>query len=188
MAVLLAALMATVVTYCLARAFVPALHDPAHARDVDLWHVVMGAGMVAMLLVTLTRAVAALALVVFVVGLGWSAVRLATSGARPAYLRLGVGCAAMAVMLLPTATAGAAAPADATTTTTPQRVPASPPWCLRRPCWWRCSPGSAPSCWSGWGARCAGPWPSRDGSPRAATWRWRRRWAPCSSRCSDPNQ
>ena len=76
MAVLLAALMATVVTYCLARAFVPALHDPAHARDVDLWHVVMGAGMVAMLLVTLTRAAAALALVVFVVGLGWSAVRL----------------------------------------------------------------------------------------------------------------
>lgn len=110
MAVLLAALMATVVTYCLARAFVPALHDPAHARDVDLWHVVMGAGMVAMLLVTLTRAAAALALVVFVVGLGWSAVRLATSGARPAYLRLGVGCAAMAVMLLPTATAGAAEP------------------------------------------------------------------------------
>ena len=69
MAVLLAALMATVVTYCLARAFVPALHDPAHARDVDLWHVVMGAGMVAMLLVTLTRTAAALALVVFVVGL-----------------------------------------------------------------------------------------------------------------------
>jgi hypothetical protein len=109
MAVLLAALVAAVVTYCLARAFVPALHDPAHARDVDLWHVVMGAGMVAMLLLTLTRAAAALGLVVFVVGLCWSAFRLATPGARSAYLRLGVGCAAMTVMLLPTATAGAAA-------------------------------------------------------------------------------
>ena len=114
MAVLLAALMAAVVTYCLARACVPALHDPAHARDVDLWHVVMGAGMVAMLLVTLSRTAAALALVVFVVGLAWSAVRLAAPGARSAYLRLGVGCAAMAAMLLPTATASAAAAAPAT--------------------------------------------------------------------------
>ena len=188
MAVLLAALMATVVTYCLARAFVPALHDPAHARDVDLWHVVMGAGMVAMLLVTLTRAAAALALVVFVVGLGWSAVRLATSGARPAYLRLGVGCAAMAVMLLPTATAGAAAPpahhhdhsaaAAGVTAVVPPTAPAG--GAARR--------GRRHPAGPAGGLAAPVRAPSRAGSPRAATWRWRRRWAPCSSRCSDPNQ
>ena len=36
--------------------------------------------------------------------------RVAAPGARAAYLRLGVGCAAMAAMLLPSATATAAAP------------------------------------------------------------------------------
>lgn len=113
MAVLLAACMVLVVTYCLARMIRPALRDPAHGRDLDGWHALMGAAMAAMLVVTYPRVAALLALTVFVFGVGWSVVRLSAAGARAAYLRLGLGCAAMAAMLLPAATASAAAPLTA---------------------------------------------------------------------------
>lgn len=105
---LLAAAMVLVVVYCLARALVPALHDPEHGRDLDLWHGVMGAAMAAMLLVTWSRAASWLAIVLFAVGLTWAAVRLTAPLTRGAYLRLAVGCAAMMVMVVPTTTAGAA--------------------------------------------------------------------------------
>ncbi len=110
MALLLAASMVVVVTYCLARMVRPSLRDPAHRRDLDGWHALMGVAMAAMLVVDYTRAAALLALTVFVVGAGWAIVRLIAPDARAAYLRLGLGCAAMAAMLLPTATASAAAP------------------------------------------------------------------------------
>ena len=110
MALLLAASMVVVVTYCLARMVRPSLRDPAHRRDLDAWHALMGVAMAAMLVVTYTRVAALLALTLFVVGIGWSVSRLTAPGARAAYLRLGLGCAAMAAMLLPTATASATTP------------------------------------------------------------------------------
>jgi len=110
MAALLAASMAVVVTYCVARMLSPALRDPAHRPDLDGWHALMGVAMAAMLLLTYTRVAALLALVAFVVGVGWSVLRVSSPGARAAYLRLGLGCTAMAAMLLPAATTSAAAP------------------------------------------------------------------------------
>ena len=110
MAALLAAVMAVVVTYWLARMLRPVLRDPAHRLDLDGWHAVMGVGMAAMLVVTYTRVAALLALAVFAVGIGWSVLRVSSPGARAAYLRLGLGCTAMTAMLLPAATTSAAAP------------------------------------------------------------------------------
>ncbi|HET7821615.1 MAG TPA: DUF5134 domain-containing protein [Ornithinibacter sp.] len=112
MALLLAACMVVVVTYCLARMVRPSLRDPAHHADLDGWHALMGAAMAAMLVLTYAPVAALLALTVFVVGVGWSVVRLAAPEARAAYLRLGLGCSAMAAMLLPVATASAAEPAS----------------------------------------------------------------------------
>lgn len=108
MALLLAAAMVVVVTYCLARMVRPSLRDPEHRRDLDGWHALMGVAMAAMLVITYTRVAAVLALTVFVVGVGWSVARLSAPGARTAYLRLGLGCTAMAAMLLPVATASSA--------------------------------------------------------------------------------
>ena len=110
MAALLAASMAVVATYCLARMLRPVLRDPSHRVDLDGWHAVMGVAMATMLVVTYTRVAALLALAVFAVGLGWSVLRVSSPGARAAYLRLGLGCTAMAAMLLPAATTSAAAP------------------------------------------------------------------------------
>lgn len=114
MATLLAVVLAAVVAYCLARSILPGLQDPEHGRDLDVWHVVMSVAMLAMLLVTLARPVAVTALAVFVVATGWALARVAAPGARAAYVRtayvrLGVGSAAMVVMLLPNATATATA-------------------------------------------------------------------------------
>jgi len=75
--------------------------------------------MAAMLLVTWTRAPSVVALVVFVAGLGWASSHAVRRAGRAAYLRLGVGCAAMAAMLLPVATASAAPAADAGTPSMP---------------------------------------------------------------------
>lgn len=113
MAGLLAASMVVVVLYCLARPFVPVLAAVPHHHALDLWHVLMGSAMAAMLLVPYSRALSIVALGVFGAGLGWSLVRLAGPVARAAYVRLAVGCAAMAAMLLPAATAAAATPASA---------------------------------------------------------------------------
>lgn len=119
MAGLLAAVMAVVTLYCLARALLPDRRPTDHGRDLDGWHAVMAGVMAAMLLVTWTRAPSVVALVVFVAGLGWATSHAVRRAGRAAYLRLGVGCAAMAAMLLPVATASAASAADAGTPSMP---------------------------------------------------------------------
>ena len=106
--------MVAVVLYCLARAFVPALRPAGHRRDLDAWHLVMAAAMAVMLLAGHGRTFAVLGLLVFAVGLAWSGLRAVRRTGRAAYVRLGIGCAAMAVMLVPAATL---APATAATTT-----------------------------------------------------------------------
>jgi hypothetical protein len=111
MAALLGWCMVIVMLYCLARWSLPALRAPGH-RDLVAWHGLMAAVMAAMLLVPLARSASAVALGVFAAGLGWSVFRIGRRVSRRAYLRLGVGCAAMSAMLLPVATA-AATPADA---------------------------------------------------------------------------
>ena len=122
MALLLAASMLVVVTYCLARLARPSLRDPAHRRDLDGWHALMGLAMAVMLVASYTRVAALLVLTVFVVGVGWSVTRLSAPGPRPAYLRLALGCVAMAAMLLPTATASAATPMAAPATANAMRM------------------------------------------------------------------
>jgi hypothetical protein len=107
---LLGVSMVAVALYCLARAVVPALRPLDHRRDLDVWHVVMAGAMALMLLAGHGRPLAALGLLVFGAGLAWSGLRAVRRTGRAAYVRLGVGCAAMAVMLVPSATL---APADA---------------------------------------------------------------------------
>ncbi|HEY8092872.1 MAG TPA: DUF5134 domain-containing protein, partial [Acidimicrobiales bacterium] len=113
---LLGGVMVAVVLYCVARAFGPALRPDGHRRDLDAWHLVMAAAMAVMLLAGHGRTFAVLGLLVFAVGLAWSALRAVRRTGRAAYVRLGIGCAAMAVMLVPAATLGpataAAAPAS----------------------------------------------------------------------------
>ena len=109
MATLLAVVLAAVVAFCLARSLLPRLQDAEHGRDLDAWHVVMSVAMLAMVLVTLARPVAVTALAVFVVGTGWAVARMIQHTPGAAYVRLGVGSAAMVVMLLPIATAPATA-------------------------------------------------------------------------------
>ncbi len=111
MAGLLAAALVIVVLYCLARAFLPALRDTGHRRDLDAWHVAMGVAMVGMLLVPFPRSLSVLALPVFAAGLVWSLVQVSRRVSRPAYGRLAVGCVAMTAMLVPAASAVAAPPA-----------------------------------------------------------------------------
>ena len=106
--------MVAVVLYCVARAFVPALRPDGHRRDLDAWHLVMAAAMAVMLLAGHGRTFAVLGLLVFAVGLAWSGLRAVRRTGRAAYVRLGIGCAAMAVMLVPAATL---APATAATPT-----------------------------------------------------------------------
>lgn len=113
MAGLLAASMAGVLVYCLARLLRAPDDDPAHRRDLDGWHASMALAMAAMLVVTYSPGVSLLALVVFGVGLVWSVVMVAAPGTRAAYLRLGLGCTAMVAMLLPAATASTTATASA---------------------------------------------------------------------------
>ncbi len=114
MAEVLGGCMVAVVVYCLARSLVPALRPQGHHRDLDAWHVAMGGAMAAMLLFPQGRAFAVAGVVVFLVGVGWSAFRISTQRlTRATYLRLGIGCAAMAVMLVPAATASVATAAPA---------------------------------------------------------------------------
>ncbi len=80
MARLLAAAMVVVVLFCLARAFLPALHHPGHRRDLDAWHVVMAGVMAVMLVGSLDHSFSLVALAGFVAGLGWALVR---AGAAP---------------------------------------------------------------------------------------------------------
>ena len=102
--VLLGVSMVAVALYCVARAFVPARRPDDHRRDLDAWHLVMAAAMAVMLLAGHSRTFAALGLLVFAVGLAWSGLRAVRRTGRAAYVRLGIGCAAMAAMLVPAAT------------------------------------------------------------------------------------
>ncbi|WP_151084603.1 DUF5134 domain-containing protein [Nocardioides cynanchi] len=107
----LAALVALVVVYCsvgvVTRRRWPGV--ARHRRDIDAWHVVMGVAMIGMLLGTLSRPVATVALVVAGVAVCWGALSTERRSAGSAHVRLLVGATAMAVMTLPLA-----APAQAT--------------------------------------------------------------------------
>jgi hypothetical protein len=113
--VLLGVSMVAVVLYCLARAFVPALRPDRHRRDLDAWHLVMAAAMAVMLLAGHGRAFAVVGLLVFAAGLAWSGLRAVRRTGRAAYVRLGIGCAAMLAMLVPAATLAPASAATAAT-------------------------------------------------------------------------
>jgi Domain of unknown function (DUF5134) len=113
MPVLLAALLVPVVVYCLARAVAPRRwgSGDGHRRDVDAWHVLMAATMVAMLAGALTRPLAVASLAVATAGLCWGVLAVERRSGSSAHVRLVVGAAAMAVMTLPLAApAEAAAP------------------------------------------------------------------------------
>lgn len=109
MSTVLAAATLAVVLYCLGRA----LRGSPHHRDVDLWHVLMGSSMVAMLLVPLPRALATVVLALSALGLAWSTVRLLRRTGLGPHGRLAVGWLAMLAMVLPVA--GPAAAAEAAT-------------------------------------------------------------------------
>jgi hypothetical protein len=114
MPVLLAALVAPVVVYCLGRAVVPARGGRVdrHRRDIDAWHVVMGAAMICMLLGHLSRPLATVALVLAGAAVCWGALSTERRYGSSAHVRLLVGASAMAVMTLPLAApAATAAPA-----------------------------------------------------------------------------
>jgi hypothetical protein len=111
--VALAVAVAGVVGYCLARAVRPALRPADHHPDVDAWHVTLGLAMIAMLLTPLSGALATVTVLASAAGLGWALARLLRRAARPAYLRLAAGAAAMAAMVLLPSTATASAPASA---------------------------------------------------------------------------
>jgi Domain of unknown function (DUF5134) len=110
MPVLLAALLVPVVLYCLARAVAPRRWGGGggHRRDIDAWHVLMAATMVAMLAGTLSRPLAVASLALTTVGLCWGVLGVERRSGSGAHVRLVVGAAAMAVMTLPLA-----APAEA---------------------------------------------------------------------------
>ena len=101
----------------MARTHAPAgpTEQPACPTDVVVWHGLMAAWMAVMLATSLAgrhQAAAlgrydAVALGVFMAGTAWAVSRLAAGHGRPAYLRLGVCCAAMVAMLVPAATAAA---------------------------------------------------------------------------------
>ncbi len=113
MPVLLAALLVPVVLYCLVRAVAPRRWGGGdqHRRDVDAWHVLMSATMVAMLVGALSRPLAVAALAVATAGLCWGVLAVERRSGSAAHVRLVVGAATMAVMTLPLAApAEAAAP------------------------------------------------------------------------------
>jgi hypothetical protein len=115
MPVLLAALVAPVVVYCLGRAVATTVRGRAdqHRRDIDAWHAVMGAGMVCMLLGHLSRPLATSALVLAGAAVCWGALSTERRSGSIAHLRLLVGATAMAVMTLPLAAPTEAAGARA---------------------------------------------------------------------------
>jgi type IV secretory pathway VirB2 component (pilin) len=107
-----------VVVYCSVRALAPARGESvdgsdgggvAHRRHTDLWHVLMGAAMIAMLLGDLARPLAIAAVVVCAAGLCWGVLSLDRRTEAGGHLRFMVGAAAMAVMTLPVAAPAMAA-------------------------------------------------------------------------------
>jgi hypothetical protein len=108
MSAVLGVCMVLVGLWCGARFVLPALRVEGHARDLEVWHLLMVAAMLAMLLASPEPALRTAGLVVFLAGTAWAVVQLVRRRVRAAYLRLLVACAAMAAMLLPAAPAVAA--------------------------------------------------------------------------------
>lgn len=112
MSALLEAALVPVVLYCLARALVPGRFGPVHhRRDVDVWHVLLGLAMLAMLVGGLPAAVAWAVRALAVVALVWGVLSVERELGGASYVRLAVGGAAMALMSLPLATPAQASPA-----------------------------------------------------------------------------
>jgi hypothetical protein len=108
----LVAVLLPVVAYCSLRAVAPRWRGSArseHRRGTDVWHVVMGLAMIAMVLGTLGRALAILALAVCAAGLCWGVLSVERRTGGAARFRLMVGAGAMAVMTLPLAAPAVAA-------------------------------------------------------------------------------
>ena len=105
MPLVLAVLLLPVVVYCSVRAVAPGLGGTSaeHRRDIDVWHVLMGTAMAAMLIGALTRPLAVAALTVCATGLCWGVLAVERRSGGAAHVRLVVGAGAMAVMTLPLA-------------------------------------------------------------------------------------
>lgn len=103
-AVLVAVLTGLATAHSLLRCVVPRWRAAGHGIGVDVWHFVMGAAMVVMLLWPVGRVPSALQVVAFLVGGLWCAWALVAGHGGGAHVRLGVACAVMAGMLVPAAT------------------------------------------------------------------------------------
>lgn len=99
-AVVLALLVGASTGYCLARCVVPRWRSE-HGAAVDLWHVLMGAAMVAMLLAPVGSTSAAVQVAGFAIAALWCACHLLARSHSGAHARLGAACAVMAAMLVP---------------------------------------------------------------------------------------
>ncbi|MEP9381668.1 DUF5134 domain-containing protein [Nocardioides sp. KR10-350] len=113
--VVAAALTAVATGYCVVRCLLPRIRCSDAAHDgpwVDLWHVVMGAAMVVMLLWPVRGHAALVQVAAFALGALWfacSALALRWAGGR---VRLAATSAVMALMLVPAAWAGPASAAE----------------------------------------------------------------------------
>jgi hypothetical protein len=97
----LAAALLLVVLYCAARSVWVRRGDQAgdgHHRDLDVWHVLMGTAMLAMLLGWWPDGATVPILVLSALAVGWGLRSLQRTASAAAYARLAVGGAAMAVM------------------------------------------------------------------------------------------
>lgn len=114
MAIVLAALMIVVALYCGSRLVLPHRHDPEHAYDVDVTHLVMATLMAAMLIDAVPRAAESVIVTFFCAAAVWFCLRGLRPRLRTTHLSLGVASLAMIYMLVPQA-----ATADATSTVHP---------------------------------------------------------------------
>jgi hypothetical protein len=99
---LLVAALLPVVLYCIGRAVTRRSHGggaDGHHRDLDVWHVLMGVAMIAMLLGRMPPRATVPVFVISVVAVGWGVRAIGRTTSATAYARLAVGGAAMAVMV-----------------------------------------------------------------------------------------
>jgi hypothetical protein len=116
----LAAALLPVVLYCAARALglrrraAGAAGAAGHPRDLDLWHVLMGTAMLAMLVGRFPAGATVPVLALSALAVGWGMRSMQQTASAAAYARLTVGGVAMAVMvpLAPAQAAAGAAGAD----------------------------------------------------------------------------
>ena len=90
-----------VVLYCAARALWVrrgGRESAGHHRDLDVWHVLMGVAMLAMMLGWWPAGATVPILVLSALAVGWGLRSMQRSASAAAYARLSVGGAAMAVM------------------------------------------------------------------------------------------